>query len=86
MDLMFTRKLGCLLLICGLLIAGLVGQPAHAAFLERIIKIIVPQAPGGGTDAIARVLAQEMAKDLGGSVIVENKAGAGAPLSARRPW
>ena len=38
---------------------------------------MVPQAPGGGTDAIARVLAQEMARDLGASVIVENKAGAG---------
>lgn len=50
---------------------------ASAAFPERIIKIIVPQAPGGGTDAIARVLAQEMAKDLGGTVIIENKAGAG---------
>jgi len=49
----------------------------HAAFPERIIKIIVPQAPGGGTDAIARVLAQEMAKDLGGTVMIENKAGAG---------
>src|SRR5439155_8811767 len=53
------------------------GRPASAAYPERIIKIVVPQAPGGGTDAIARVLAQEMAKDLGGSVIVENKAGAG---------
>ena len=53
------------------------GQPALAAYPERIIKIVVPQAPGGGTDAIARVLAQEMAKDLTGSVIVENKAGAG---------
>jgi tripartite-type tricarboxylate transporter receptor subunit TctC len=52
-------------------------EPASAAFPERIIKIVVPQAPGGGTDAITRVLAQEMARDLGGSVIVENKPGAG---------
>ena len=61
----------------GCLIGASAGQPAHAAFPERIIKIIVPQAPGGGTDAIARVLAQEMAKDLGGNIIIENKAGAG---------
>ena len=60
-----------------MLIAALAGAHAHAAFPERIIKIVVPQAPGGGTDAIARVLAQEMARDLGGSVIIENKAGAG---------
>lgn len=61
----------------GLLIGVLGGPQAHAAFPERMVKIVVPQAPGGGTDAIARVLAQEMARDLGGSVIVENKAGAG---------
>src|SRR3954471_9902836 len=59
------------------LAAALLVQPAAAAFPDRIIKIVVPQAPGGGTDAIARVLAQEMAKHLGGSVIVENKGGAG---------
>jgi len=56
---------------------------AGAAFPERVIKIVVPQAPGGGTDAIARVLAQEMARDLGGSVIVENKAGAGTILGTQ---
>ena len=66
----------CLPLVAGFLIAA-AGQQGHPAFPERIIKIVVPQAPGGGTDAIARVLAQEMAKDLGGSIIVENKAGAG---------
>ena len=59
------------------LLVASAGLQAFAAFPERIVKIVVPQAPGGGTDAIARVLAQEMAKDLGGSVIVENKAGAG---------
>ena len=64
-------------LVAGLWMAASTSRQAHAAFPERIIKIIVPQAPGGGTDAIARVLAQEMAKDLGGTVIIENKAGAG---------
>ena len=64
-------------LVVVLLIGASAEKSALAAFPERIIRIVVPQAPGGGTDAIARVLAQEMAKDLGGSVIVENKAGAG---------
>jgi tripartite-type tricarboxylate transporter receptor subunit TctC len=59
------------------------GRPASAAFPERIIKIVVPQAPGGGTDAIARVLAQEMARDLGASIIVENKAGAGTIIATQ---
>lgn len=71
------RRHLALAIVAGLLVGAITGEPAQADFPERIIKIIVPQAPGGGTDAIARVLAQEMAKDLGGTVIIENKAGAG---------
>jgi tripartite-type tricarboxylate transporter receptor subunit TctC len=50
---------------------------ARADFPERSVKIIVPFAPGGGTDLIARVLADFMTKDLGQPVIIENKPGAG---------
>ena len=50
---------------------------ALAVYPERTVRIVVPFAPGGGTDAVARTLAQEMAKDLGVSVIIENKPGAG---------
>jgi tripartite-type tricarboxylate transporter receptor subunit TctC len=50
---------------------------ALAVYPERIVKIVVPFAPGGGTDSVARTLAQELAKDLGQSVIIENKPGAG---------
>ncbi len=70
-------------LTVAMLLVALPGQHAGATFPERIIKLVVPQAPGGGTDAIARVLAQEMAKNLGGSVIVENKAGAGTILGTQ---
>jgi len=65
------------------LIAGLAWQPARAAFPERLIKIVVPFTPGGGTDVIARALAQEMARDLGGSVIIENKLGAGTIIGTQ---
>ncbi|MGY3440420.1 Bug family tripartite tricarboxylate transporter substrate binding protein [Bradyrhizobium sp. USDA 4473] len=51
--------------------------PARAAYPDHIVKIVVPFAPGGGTDVVARTLAQEMQKDLGVTVIVENKPGAG---------
>ena len=54
-----------------------------AAYPERIIKIVVPFAPGGGTDVVARTLAQEMAKDLGVSVIIENKPGAGTIIGTQ---
>jgi tripartite-type tricarboxylate transporter receptor subunit TctC len=56
---------------------------AFAAYPDRIVKIVVPFAPGGGTDVVARILAQEMSKDLGVSVIVENKPGAGTILGTR---
>jgi len=56
---------------------------ALAAFPERIIKIVVPFAPGGGTDIVARTLAQELSKDLGVSVIVENKPGAGTIIGTQ---
>jgi tripartite-type tricarboxylate transporter receptor subunit TctC len=73
----FRASRPCAAILGAIVATTLACSLAHAAFPERIIKIIVPQAPGGGTDAIARVLAQEMAKDLGGTVIIENKAGAG---------
>ncbi len=44
---------------------------------------MVPFAPGGGTDVVARTLAQEMAKDLAVSVIVENKPGAGTIIGTQ---
>jgi tripartite-type tricarboxylate transporter receptor subunit TctC len=70
-------------LVAGFLLGAPTGHQALAGFPERVIKIVVPQAPGGGTDAIARILAQEMAKDLGVSVIVENKGGAGTILGTQ---
>jgi tripartite-type tricarboxylate transporter receptor subunit TctC len=61
----------------------LAGGSACAAYPDRIIKIVVPFAPGGGTDVVARTLAQEMARDLGVSVIIENKPGAGTIIGTQ---
>ncbi|WP_423454542.1 Bug family tripartite tricarboxylate transporter substrate binding protein [Ottowia sp. VDI28] len=49
---------------------------AQDNYPNRPIRLIVPFAPGGGTDVVARVLAQEMAGVLGTSIIIDNKAGA----------
>jgi tripartite-type tricarboxylate transporter receptor subunit TctC len=59
------------------------GAHAIAGYPDRTIRIVVPLSPGGGTDLIARTLAQEMAKDLGVSVIVENKPGAGTIIGTQ---
>jgi len=56
---------------------------ALALYPERVVRIVVPFAPGGGTDAIARTLAQEMPKELGASVIVENRPGAGTIIGTQ---
>lgn len=51
-----------------------------AAWPERTITIVVPAAAGGTTDIAARVLAEKMGKDLGTSVVVENKGGGGGSI------
>ena len=53
---------------------------AHA---DTTIKLMVGFPPGGGTDAIARLLGDKLKDQLGANVIVENKAGAGGQLAAQ---
>ncbi|UCU97540.1 tripartite tricarboxylate transporter substrate binding protein [Acidovorax radicis] len=55
---------------------------AHAAFPERPVTIVVPYAPGGAADAVARLLATRLGAKLGTSVIVDNKAGASGTIGA----
>ncbi|HEY5966221.1 MAG TPA: tripartite tricarboxylate transporter substrate binding protein, partial [Xanthobacteraceae bacterium] len=52
-------------------------RPAHAAFPERGITVVVPYAAGGGSDISARLLAKDLEPILGKPVTVENRAGGG---------
>ncbi|MBY0335708.1 MAG: tripartite tricarboxylate transporter substrate binding protein BugD [Acetobacteraceae bacterium] len=57
---------------------------AQPRFPDRPITIIVPFAAGGPTDTVARLVAEAMGRDLGGTVVVENVGGAGGTLGAQR--
>ncbi len=55
---------------------------AQAVFPNKVIKVIVPVAPGGGADAVARMITEKMSLSLGTPIIIENKAGASGSLAA----
>lgn len=57
-------------------------QAQTQAYPSRPIRLIVPFPAGGGTDIVARIVANEMSRELGQSVIVENKAGANGIVGA----
>jgi tripartite-type tricarboxylate transporter receptor subunit TctC len=51
-------------------------SPAWAAYPDKPVKLVVPWAAGGSTDAIARAMAQRMSQTIGSPVIVDNRPGA----------
>jgi len=78
-----TKTAPFLFALAVLLLTAFSPDDALALYPDRIVRIVVPFAPGGGTDVIARTLAQEMAKDLGATVIIENKPGAGTIIGTQ---
>lgn len=63
-------------------VAATIAIPSYAAFPDKPIRLVVPFSPGGGTDMIARVIAEGMSRELGKPIIVENKPGAGTIIGS----
>lgn len=74
------RLMAALGAICAVVACG---GPAHAgAYPEKPIRMIVPFPPGGATDVVSRLIAKSMSDNLGQTIIIDNRGGAGAVIGA----
>jgi tripartite-type tricarboxylate transporter receptor subunit TctC len=72
----FTRRAAILVAAALPLVANAQGFPSHA------LRIVVPFAPGGAVDTVARIVGAQLSTQVGQAVVVENKPGAQANLGA----
>ena len=77
---MFTRRVITTVFVSFAFWTGATATRAQDKFPSRTIRIIVPFAPGGGVDTLARLLAERMQLKMGVNVIVENRAGANGTI------
>ena len=74
-------------LLCGTVALPFIGprtSPAQPGYPDHPITLIVPYAPGGGNDVIARAVAEPMGKSIGQPVVIENRGGAGGSVGTRQ--
>src|SRR5829696_5104050 len=67
-------------LALALALSGASGVVWAADYPDKPIKIVVPYAPGGGADSVARIVAKKVGENVGQAIVIENKGGAGAIL------
>ncbi|MDR1969308.1 MAG: tripartite tricarboxylate transporter substrate binding protein [Burkholderiaceae bacterium] len=72
-----------ILMASGGLAATVAAPWTHAAFPERPLRIVVPNAPGGAADLTARAVGAYMAQTLGQPVLIDNKPGAGGVVAGQ---
>jgi tripartite-type tricarboxylate transporter receptor subunit TctC len=66
--------------LAALFVPAVFAQATTSQWPARPVRLIVPFSPGGFTDVVARILAQQMSASLGASFVVENKPGAGSTI------
>ncbi len=75
--------LASMMLICSFgLNAGTASAQSTSKYPDRSIRLVIPYPPGGPTDLTARVVAAEMGKTIGQSVVVDNRAGASGMIGS----
>jgi tripartite-type tricarboxylate transporter receptor subunit TctC len=77
-----ARRVRAAALLLALVVATS-GATAQPAYPSRAVKIIAPQAPGGGVDLVARLIADKLGRAMGQTFFVENQAGVGGALAAQ---
>jgi tripartite-type tricarboxylate transporter receptor subunit TctC len=78
------RRREFIVLVGGALVApslapGAVAQP----YPTRPVTLVIPFPPGGGNDALGRMVADKMSKSIGQQVVVDNRGGAGGTIATR---
>lgn len=74
------RRRAMLTAISAGLLLGAAGPAAHAAYPDKPIRLVVPFATGGTTTILARMMAERIGSDLGETVVVDNRPGAGGNI------
>jgi len=65
---------------CALVLAVVASPVSAQGFPSRPLKLVVPYAPGGSADSVARIVARKVSENMSQPIVIENKGGAGSIL------